>query len=447
MATGDVNNDGKQDLILTLSDTGENVDLIVLLGNGDGTFQAPSYLVLESEPGLAGQTPLIVVQDLNLDGNLDLIFGNGEVALGDGKGGFALTTPLFPFQSVPITSKTAAFPLVQMNLAGTLLPSLVYWLPTATPPATSVFTPQPSSSAMLSLASLAAGTHTVTATYSGDTNYSADTSAPVTVTINQAASAVALTSSANPSVSGQSVTFTAKVTSSGPTPTGNVVFSSGSTTLGTVPLNGGSAAYTTTSLTTAGTQTITASYSGDGNTQASSGTLSQVVNAPFSVTPESSGNTTLTVTSGKTASATINVAGTAGFSGQITLACSGLPASASCSFSPATITVSGTSPVAAQLSVNTSGNTAMSRLGREDGFSGVAYGISLAGLLMLWPIRRRVGRIGALLLCVVAFTLLGLNGCSGGGNTAKTAVGTYNFTVTASSGNMQIRSAYTLVVQ
>ena len=283
--------------------------------------------------------------------------------MGNGDGTFVLSSPLFAYQTGVLTPPWV-FPLVQMTLPGNLVPSLVYLLPTATPPAASVFTPQTSSSAALSLTTLAVGTHTISAHYSGDANYVADTSAGVTVTVNQAASATAATSSANPSFAGQSVTLTANVTSGGPTPTGNVVFTSGSTTLATVALSGGSASYTTSSFTTVGTQTITASYSGDANTQASSTTLSQVVNAAFALAPGSSGSTTLTVQAGQTVTAPINVTGAAGFSGQVTFACSGLPANASCSFSPATITVSGTPAVPTLLSVNTAASTAISRLRR-----------------------------------------------------------------------------------
>jgi Bacterial Ig-like domain (group 3)/FG-GAP-like repeat/Abnormal spindle-like microcephaly-assoc'd, ASPM-SPD-2-Hydin len=281
MGYGDVNGDGKPDLILTLTDTAGNVDAIVLLGNGDGTFQAQTNLILSEGPvpGLpANAPPAIAVEDLNLDGKQDLIFSNGQVALGNGDETFALSTPLFAY---PQSSTPGwVFPLVQMTLPGNLVPSLVYLLPAATPPALSVFTPQTSSSGALSLTTLAVGTHSITAQYSGDANYAADTSAAVTVTVTQAVSTTAVTSSANPSLAGQSVTLTAKVTSNGPTPTGNVTFTSGSTTLATVALSGGSAVYTTTSFTKAGTLTITASYAGDTNTQASSATLSLVINGP-----------------------------------------------------------------------------------------------------------------------------------------------------------------------
>jgi Bacterial Ig-like domain (group 3)/FG-GAP-like repeat/Abnormal spindle-like microcephaly-assoc'd, ASPM-SPD-2-Hydin len=281
MGYGDVNGDGKPDLILTETDTSGNVDAMVLLGNGDGTFQPQTNLILSEGPvpGLpANAPPAISVEDLNLDGKQDLIFSNGQVALGNGDGTFALSTALF---SYPQSSTPAwVFPLVQMTLPGNLVPSLVYLLPTATPPAVSVFTPQPSSSATLSPSTLTVGPHSITARYSGDTDYSADTSAAVTVTVNQAVSTTAVTSSVSPSLAGQSVTLTAKVTSNGPTPTGNVTFAAGSTTLATVALSGGSAAYTTSSFTTVGTLAIAASYSGDANTKASSAILSQVITGP-----------------------------------------------------------------------------------------------------------------------------------------------------------------------
>jgi hypothetical protein len=457
MASGDVNGDGKPDLILTVADSDANLDAIVLLGNGDGTFQAATYFILHQLENAQGipyyQTPSVVVEDLNLDGKQDLIFGNGQVGLGNGDGTFVLSSPLFPLQLLANADAYSAFPLVPMTLPGNLVPSLVYLLPTVAPPAASVFTPQTSSSAALSLTTLAVGTHSITASYSGDTNYSADSSAAVAVIVNQAASVTAVTSSANPGFAGESVTLTAKVTSSGPTPTGQVTFTSGSTTLGTVAVAGGSAAYTTSSFTTVGTQTIAASYSGDANTQASSTTLSQVINAAFALAP--GGTTTLTVQSGQTVSAPINVTGAAGFSGQVTFACSGLPANAGCSFSPATIMVSGAPAVPTSLSINTAAGTTMSRL-KEDGGGRIrtaAYGLGLASLALFWPVRRRnAARLWAMLICTVAFATLGLNGCSegsGGGSNApaKTAPGTYPFTVTASSGSVQTQSSYTLVVQ
>ncbi|PYT00800.1 MAG: hypothetical protein DMF63_05700 [Acidobacteria bacterium] len=69
-------------------------------------------------------------------------------------------------------------------------------------------------------------------------------------------------SSINPSTVGQSVTFTATVTSSAGTPTGNVEFFNGASSLGTSPLNGSGQASISTSALTAGNHNITAHYQG-----------------------------------------------------------------------------------------------------------------------------------------------------------------------------------------
>jgi hypothetical protein len=450
--SGDINGDGKQDLILTIVDLLGNLDAITLLGNGDGSFQSPLYLTLATTPSGEAEyyeTPLVVVQDFDLNGKMDLIFGDGQLALGNGDGTFTLSSPLFPAQLLGETTTVGAFPLVPMTLPANLVPSLVFSLPAVTPPAASVFTPLPSSSAALSVTSLGAGAHTITAQYSGDANYATDTSTGVAVTVSQASSATAVTSSANPSFAGQSVTLTVSVASTGPTPTGNMSFTSGSTALGTVALSGGSAAYTTTSLTSAGTQTITVTYSGDANTQASSGTINQVINAAFTPAPGSGGSATLTVKSGKTVTTPISVTGAAGFSGQVALACSGLPAGAACSFTPATVAVSGTTPGSSSLTVNT-GAGAAAALSVQDfgtGIHRVAYGFTFGSFLLLGVIRRRGSRMWALFGCLLLLCSLGMTACGGNSTPAGTNPGTYNFTVTATSGSLSSSNTYTLNVQ
>jgi len=82
----------------------------------------------------------------------------------------------------------------------------------------------------------------------------------------------------NPSAFGQSVTFSATVTSTGVTPTVNVTFKDGNKTLGTVPLSGGQAMLSTASLKR-GSHSITATFSGPANFAGSvSAVLTQVVN-------------------------------------------------------------------------------------------------------------------------------------------------------------------------
>jgi hypothetical protein len=94
----------------------------------------------------------------------------------------------------------------------------------------------------------------------------------------------ALTASPNPSVFGQSVTFTATVTGSGAT--GTVSFMEGAATLGTGTLSGGTATFSTSSLAV-GSHAITAVYGGDASFSAStSPALTQtVIPMSLQVTP------------------------------------------------------------------------------------------------------------------------------------------------------------------
>ena len=81
VATGDFNRDGKLDAAVV---NGNNVT--ILLGSGDGTFQAPVNYATTAPPNA------LAVADLNGDGKLDLIVGiNGagiNILLGNGDGTF-----------------------------------------------------------------------------------------------------------------------------------------------------------------------------------------------------------------------------------------------------------------------------------------------------------------------------------------------------------------------
>jgi hypothetical protein len=103
------------------------------------------------------------------------------------------------------------------------------------------------------------GSYSVIAMYGGDSNNKASTSPALKQVVNDYTSAVSLVSSLNPSIVGQTVTFTATVTSGA---TGSVTFKSGAIILGLVPLTGNTASVATSSLT-AGSHNITAVYGGD----------------------------------------------------------------------------------------------------------------------------------------------------------------------------------------
>jgi uncharacterized repeat protein (TIGR03803 family) len=122
------------------------------------------------------------------------------------------------------------------------------------------------------------GSNIITAIYTGDSNYSMSTSASF-LQIVQESTTTTLTSTPNPSVYGQTVTFTAQVTCNlGAPPDGeSVTFVKGKTTLGTGLLSGGSASFVTLTLKV-GTTAVTAVYGGDTNLAASkSQAIKQVV--------------------------------------------------------------------------------------------------------------------------------------------------------------------------
>ena len=144
-------------------------------------------------------------------------------------------------------------------------------------------------SASLQTSSLSVGSHQISATYGGDSTYASSTSNTVTQTVNSVTAAATSTtitgSSPNPSIYGQSVTFTAQVSASG-TPTGTVNFYDGTTLLGSSLLNGSGAATFSTSALAAGTHnTITAAYAGSTNFAASaSANFTQTVNQASTAT-------------------------------------------------------------------------------------------------------------------------------------------------------------------
>lgn len=162
---------------------------------------------------------------------------------------------------------------------------------------------------------LAVASHTITATYNSSANYNASTAAPLTQVVNRASTTTTLATTGSPSVFGQSVTFTATVSAQAPgggTPTGTVTFFVNGASVSTSALNGsGQATYVTSTLPVA-THSITATYAGSGNYNAStSGTLTQIVNRAASTTTITSDLPDPSVV-GETFPVTVTVSGAAG---------------------------------------------------------------------------------------------------------------------------------------
>jgi Bacterial Ig-like domain (group 3) len=148
--------------------------------------------------------------------------------------------------------------------------------------------------ATFTTSSLAAGSHSIAATYMpADPLLFSGSSATLTQNVTSASTStstitttVTLISTPNPSTFGQPVTFAATVKGSGGTPAGAVAFTDGATALGTASLdNNGQATFVTSTLTV-GSHAIAANYRGDPNLPGSSTTLTQTVN------PKRTGTTT-----------------------------------------------------------------------------------------------------------------------------------------------------------
>ena len=113
LVVGDVNKDGKPDLVVESLTTGGKGEITILSGVGDGTFTVLSNQVMTHDLGA------LSLVDLNKDGNLDLIyatdnpgagsFNNGvAVALGQGNGSFNAPT-IYPTNLFAFAIVTADF--------------------------------------------------------------------------------------------------------------------------------------------------------------------------------------------------------------------------------------------------------------------------------------------------------------------------------------------------
>ena len=179
--------------------------------------------------------------------------------------------------STTLTANSAATPFTPVTASGGT-GTLTYGVSPALPAGLS-FSTATGQVTGTPTASSAATTYTVTVT--DQTTPTAQTSSKTfSLTVNAAASTTTVTSSLNPSELHRTVTFTAKVTDGGGTPTGTVTFKDGSTTLGTATLAAGSATFATSGLAL-GVHSITATYAGDGAFLAStSAALQQSVAVP-----------------------------------------------------------------------------------------------------------------------------------------------------------------------
>jgi sugar lactone lactonase YvrE len=301
-----------------------------------------------------------------------------------------------------------------------------------------------------------AGRYAIGANVSGTSasNYIA-TIHPGALDINPVATVTTIVSSGSPATAGTSITFTATVTTTTGVVSGTVNFSDGTTLLGTGTLNiSGVATFSTTSLTV-GTHSITAAFQANTNFTASSATLTQVMAAPAGSFTISASPATQFIKGAGTTVYQVTLTSVGTFAGQINLACSGLPADATCSFaSNPTLTAGGTATVA--MSVNTTIADAKLRKPAFNTFNptdlapitaAAVFPIELTGLGVFFAGLRRRQKLGTLkmrLLAIILFSLgiLGLTGCG----CPSTVFNTYTINITATSVNFTAPAQSTSVI-
>ncbi len=467
IAVADVNGDGNPDLLV--SELGSVPFLALYLGDGHGNFtqDTNSYFV-NPQSNFDSMTPTRLNNQapaLPNDSRLDVLA--------------VMTSDINAPYVISLLNQTNPPPAKPATLTSTT--ALATSLATATPGAAitltaSVFGTNPTGSVSFAANGNALGTeavvngtatlptsfantgsYSVTATYEGDSNNTASTSAAVGITITAGTSATTL--QASPSAGNVNGQITLKASVTGDSPTGSVSFAAGSNSLGTATLTNGVATLQT-SFAAAGSYTVTATYKGDQNnsTSTSSGVTIVIAAPDFTIaaTPTSG-----SIAPGQTATFTFTVSPVGGYAGTVKFSCGTLPSQAACSFTPASVTPSGGSPVSSTLTVTTA--AAMARLNPDRPFGPSipwlpADGLALAGVmgLVFAPGRmRRWSRHLRLLsfALLLASLSLAIQGCGGGGNNSPsnpgTPAGSYTVSVNASdsAGGPQHAMNVTLTVQ
>jgi hypothetical protein len=345
VAVADVNGDGKPDVLVANNCDPDGCTYgtaAVLLGNGDGTLEAP---VTFGQPGGAFG---IAVKDVNGDGRPDLAIANANntasIMLNNTGLHTATTTTLVSSQNPPLTQQTVTITATVSAASGTPAGTVIFYENSVQLSSQMLV----SGSASISF-SAGPGSYSFTATYQGSLLFSVSASPVLTQVVNKATTTTTLASSANPAKVKQSLTYTAIVTSQdGDATTGTVTFQDNGATVATVTLSGTQATYRT-SYPVRGLHTITATYSGDANNSGSaSAVLTEQIGTepyPSKTTLATSGSPSLvgqSVTFTATVSSlygTIPDGGTVTFHDGVTQIGTGITASGVATFATSSLTV------------------------------------------------------------------------------------------------------------
>jgi hypothetical protein len=433
---GDVNGDGKPDVLLSVVGRGGCCGVFdVFLNNGDGTFSAPTA------PFVGVPNGTVIVGDFNNDKKLDVIVGttNGiAVALGNGDGTFQPTT---------FITNAACQTSCQ---------------------------------------------HPQSGDFNGDGNLDLILSAPggYQVLLGKGDGTFTLLPAANITGSSNSSEYVEQIADFNGDGRLDVLGSFSNSSLNLVLGNGDGTFGSPFSLplllpTTLNSTTLVADFNGDQGPDIALITADQAVwlfnNGARAAPPPpppppppdfslgaGSGANTATVPAGSTATYSISLAGTGGFTGKVALTCSVAPAGPACSLSPSSVTVSGSASATATVSVTTTARSELLPIGTSNEpdsprrilwvFGTLLAAAGLIGLFVGTRVRPRrfswsfATACGAILLLSASLISSGCGGGSnsptgpGGSTVTGTTAGNYTVTVTAQSGSVSHNAQLTLTV-
>jgi FG-GAP-like repeat/FG-GAP repeat len=503
IAVGDVNGDGKPDVVvaqcsgypLGICSTAGEVG--VLLGNGDGTFQAAvNYGSGFLQPFDVGDPNAVALADINGDGHLDILVTNfdsgdhgGEdggvgVLLGNGDGTFQPAVTYNP------GGAASGLAIADLNGNGKLDAAVIESIceqcmsNNGNPsPSVAVFAGNGDGTfqSAVYFAASAEAVSVVAADLNGDglpdlvLGNSFDPTVgcctSVVVLINTSTTAILSPASLNfapqapgTSSSPQTITLTnigtAALSISGISIGGTDAsgFAETNDCSSALAVNSSCQIMVTSVPNAAGAQTAELSVAdnlrGSPQTAALVGTGQ---NFSLAATPS-----TTTVTPGQAGNYTLTVSPLNGFAQKIVFSCSGAPSNSTCTVSPASVTLNGSASMTANVAIVTAGTSAS--LGHFYGLpparSSLGLWLALPGLLGLVLLsgqssrsHRRLARLlnGSTLIGILLLTLT-WPACGGGGrSSSQTPVGTYNVvlagTYTSGTATVTQKVKVTLVVQ
>jgi hypothetical protein len=312
LAVEDVNGDGRRDVVVT-NNGSAGYFVSVLLNAMGGTKQTTTTTTSSPNPSNYLQTVTLTANVTAVSGKPKgvVIFRDGQTALGsaslvDGNASFSLTSLAPGTRSISAlyegsgVFEPGASAIVNQSVGAAITTTAVtssrnpvpvgsrvaYTATVTTPYPGGVYGPVTFQDNGVTVASrgysyrtsyATTGIHSIIAIFAGDANNAGSTSPPLTQGVAGRSQTV-VTTSGSPSHVGQTVTFTALVTSVyGAIPDGETVtFYDGSNAIGAGVTRGGMAIFSTSSLA-AKTHVIKAVYFGDLTFEPSSGKVKQVV--------------------------------------------------------------------------------------------------------------------------------------------------------------------------